>query len=63
MECKGSEKSPFLGTYAKIQAEPVPVQRLEDDKFLWKHDTDVYKNYFSLSKTRDQIRCRKVKVN
>ena len=37
----------FQELQAKIQAEPVPDPQMKDDKFLWKHDTDDYKDYFS----------------
>ena len=36
---------------------------MKDDKFLWKHDTDDYKEYFSSARTWEQIRCKKEAVN
>ncbi|KAG5378921.1 hypothetical protein IGI04_026763 [Brassica rapa subsp. trilocularis] len=49
----------FQELNAKIQVEPVHDQRLGDDKFLWRHDTEVYKDYFSATRTWEC--CKKAK--
>ncbi|KAF3485914.1 hypothetical protein F2Q69_00054258 [Brassica cretica] len=37
---RGQRSRHFQELHAKIQAEPVPDQRLGDDKFLWRQDTE-----------------------
>ncbi|XP_048627146.1 uncharacterized protein LOC125595413 [Brassica napus] len=60
---RGHRSRHFQELHAKIQTTPVPDPQMEDDKYLWKHDIDDYKDYFSSARTWEQIRCKKEAVN
>ena len=59
----GQRSRHFQDLHAKIQAEPVPDQSLGEDRFPWRHETEVYKDTYSASRTWEQIRRKKEEVN
>lgn len=42
---RGHPSRNFQELHHTIQAEPIQSSLLGNDKFLWRHDTDVYKDY------------------
>ena len=60
---RGQRSRHFQDLHAKIQAEPVPNQCMGEDRFLWRHETEVYKDSYSASRTWEQLRRKKEEVN
>ncbi|XP_048619854.1 uncharacterized protein LOC125590353 [Brassica napus] len=60
---RGQRRRHFQDLHAKIQAEPVPNQCMGEDRFLWRHETEVYKDSYSASRTWEQLRRKKEEVN
>ncbi|KAG5397436.1 hypothetical protein IGI04_019250 [Brassica rapa subsp. trilocularis] len=59
----GGRTRVFQDLIAKIQERPLPVSDLGPYIVLWKHDQGDYKGFFSASRTWDQLRERREKVD
>lgn len=59
----GGRNRIFQELISQIQEHPLPASDLGPDIVLWKHDQDDYKGFFSTSRTWDQIRERREKVD
>ncbi|XP_013659789.1 uncharacterized protein LOC106364844 [Brassica napus] len=53
----------FQDIIEQIQERPVPVNDLGPDIVLWKHNQDDYKEFFSATRTWEQIRVRRERVD
>ena len=52
----------FQELHAKIQAIPAPSAQQSDDIILWRHSPDIYKPYFSITNTWEQVRSKREDV-